>query len=356
MTSLLKLNISGLRNLEQLSLVPDPQLNVLHGDNGSGKTSFLEGVHLLGTARSFRGSHARPLIQTGCNECVVFGQLDSGVGVGVRKFHPDGQEIMLGGKKAESSAELARALPLQLLNADTFAILEGGPAMRRKFVDWGVFHVEHGFLANWRQVQKSLQQRNALLKRGAPLEELSPWSQQLARFGEYVDGARKAYVDQLLPVLQEVLALLLPAVEVSLQYVRGWDDSLTLAEALAGVRGRDQRQGHTTVGPHRADVRMCVGRHPAPDVLSRGQQKLLVGALKLAQGMLLEKETGRKCVYLIDDLPAELDKANRVRFGQFLAGLNCQVFMTCVEEEALAGCWPPDRDRKVFHVKHGKIT
>lgn len=355
MTHLLKLNMVGLRNLDALSAEPAKSLNLLFGENGSGKTSFLEGIYLLGMARSFRSTQVRPLIQSGQAECTIYGLLDSGLTIGISKFARDLQQIRLGGRKADNSADLARALPLQLLNSDTFGILEGGPGVRRRFLDWGVFHVEQGFYEGWRQVQKALQQRNALLKQGRAAE-LEPWTRELARHGELVNQNRQSYAAKLLPVLETVLARILPLQDLGLSYYRGWDESLPLGEALAEARQRDLRQGYTTVGPQRADIRIRVGAHPAADVLSRGQQKLLVGALKLAQGILLEKEGGRKCIYLIDDLPAELDRPNRQRLCEFLAQLECQVFLTCVERDALDGCWPPRAVSKVFHVKHGKIS
>ena len=96
-------------------------------------------------------------------------------------------------------------------------------------------------------------------------------------------------------------------------------------------------------------------RRPAVEVLSRGQQKLVVSALKLAQGRLLEEMNGRTCVYLIDDLPAELDGEHRRLFCQLLAGLECQVFVTCVEPETLDRVWLPNTDVRMFHVEHGRL-
>ncbi len=119
---------------------------------------------------------------------------------------------------------------------------------------------------------------------------------------------------------------------------------------------KDLKYGATQQGPHRADIVVKVGRNNAVDVLSRGQQKLLVSAMKIAQGYLLSQLSGAKSVYLLDDLPAELDVANRGRVCQLLTELDCQIFMTCVDPTELEKCWPSGLIPRKFHVEHGKMA
>lgn len=109
--------------------------------------------------------------------------------------------------------------------------------------------------------------------------------------------------------------------------------------------------GFTQHGPQRADLRIRLGRRPAVEVLSRGQQKLVVSALKLAQGRLLEQSTGRSCLYLVDDLPAELDAEHRRVFCRLLETMRCQAFITSVEHDALVGPWETHTPIAMFHVK-----
>jgi|TARA_A100001391_G_scaffold204298_2_gene199472 DNA replication and repair protein RecF len=264
--------------------------------------------------------------------------------------------MRLDGEKVERVAQLAQALPLQLINPDAFRLLEGSPSARREFLDWGVFHVKHDFFDVWRRVRRALKHRNALLRHGKmDVQALNVWDREFAHWSERLDALRMEYMQALAPLFQATLAELIDLPELTLRYQRGWDAKRPLGDVLAAGRDSDSHMGFTQTGPQRADLRIRLGRRPAVEVLSRGQQKLVVSALKLAQGRLLEEMNGRTCVYLIDDLPAELDGEHRRLFCQLLAGLECQVFVTCVEPETLDRVWLPNTDVRMFHVEHGRL-
>lgn len=359
MPALQKLLISKLRNIHSAEIKPASKLNIFYGDNGSGKSSILEAIYLLGMARSFRSNLQKPLIQHNEKECTVFGELANGETLGLSKVSGGAQQLRISGRKAENTAELAKCLPMQLLNSDTFKILEGSPKIRRHYLDWGVFHVEHRFIDQWRQAQRSLKNRNNLLKRNATHDEIEPWTQEFIKHAQEIDKFRTSYVESLLPVLSEVLDQLLPLDKLSLEYERGWEQGADLQAIMRDGFTRDLRYGYTVSGPQRADIKIKIGSHYAVDILSRGQQKLLVSALRAAQGLLVEREVGKQCVYLVDDLSSELDKNNRKKICQLLSNLNCQIFITSVEKSALEDCWDntefEGEERKLFHVKHGKI-
>ena len=365
--SIHKLMIKDVRNLASITLNPSPSINILYGLNGSGKTSILEAVHLLGLARSFRSTRIKPVIRAGNNKCTVFAQVESGKGrvlpVGVaRDIEEDNFQIRVAGESLKSTSELAQLLPLQIINPDTFQLLEGTPKQRRQFLDWGVFHVKHrDFLVSWKRAQKALKQRNSLLRHGkitgsSLASQLSSWDQELVRSAEHVDQLRLEYFKQLLPVFMEVLSELTPLDDISLHYHRGWDKDRSLADILREGVNRDIQSGYTHSGPQRADIRVRMGGSNAVDILSRGQLKLVVCALKLAQGYLFSKLSGKKCVFLVDDLPSELDRPHRKAMCRILQNMKSQVFITCVESNALADCWLPEVDLKVFHVKQGTVN
>lgn len=356
MPGLEKLNIRQLRNLEGLALEPAAGVNILYGKNGSGKTSILEAIYLLGLARSFRSSQLKSLVQHEQDQFTLFARLSGGMTLGFQRGRKGGSDIRVAGKEAASVAELAQQLPLQLFNSDTFRVLEGSPKNRRNFIDWGVFHVEHQFFPVWRQLQKCLQQRNALLKQEARPEEVRPWTYEFVRCSELIDKFRQSYLDSLLPHVDEVLGRLYPIGGITFHYERGWEAEQELDEILERHADRDRRYGHTHYGPHRAELRIGLDGMDAVEVLSRGQQKLLVCALKLAQGILLQSAREKACVYLIDDLPSELDDNNRAALCRVLETLGSQAFITCVERQALDGCWERSEEKRLFHVKHGKIT
>src|SRR5690554_7238824 len=115
------------------------------------------------------------------------------------------------GQKVRSLAELAAALPLQMINPDSFRLLEGAPKQRRQYLDWGVFHVEHQFLPAWQRLQKSLKQRNSLLRRGRIQRSmLQPWEIELVAAGGRLMVFGQAYLHKSKPCFEVILPHLVP--------------------------------------------------------------------------------------------------------------------------------------------------
>jgi len=356
MPKLVKLNISGLRNLEVSTLLPSSGFNLIFGENGSGKTSLLEAIYLLGRAKTFRSASRSPILQEGAESCVLHAQLQDGTGLGFSRNKSGEQDLRVNTSTIKNQAELVDKLPLQLINAEAFKILEGGPSIRRSFLDWGVFHVEHQFLPYWQGMQRALANRNALLKANSlNSQEIAPWTQEFCQLALQVHGCRESYMQRLQPYLANCLEDLLPDHKISLSYECGWDKTQSLQDQLATRLEQDRRYGHTGLGPHRADIKISVQDKPAADLLSRGQQKLLVIAMKIAQAALLAALNKEQCLFLIDDLPAELDSANRTKVLGMLQQSGEQVFVTGIEAETLLNSLEKREEARLFHVKHGKI-
>lgn len=352
-----KLQISGVRNLERVHLDHCGCVNVFTGSNGSGKTSILEALFILARARSFRSHKLGPVINHLATRCVVYGELTDGSTVGVMRSRNDQQLFKIDGNPVHAASQLAELLPLQLINAESFSLLEGGPRVRRQFLDWGVFHVEPEFLFHWRRIQKALKHRNSLLRHGRMnVSDLAPWDTELVHCAEVVDGMRAAYIRRLRPHFLHLLDQLVELEKPDIHYRRGWPDDFSLAQTLEKDLQRDQHQGSTHSGPQRADIDIRIGGRPAEDVLSRGQEKLLACALRLAQGVLLHEITGKTCIYLVDDLPAELDVDRRRALCQQLTAMRSQVFVTATDPQSLQGCWPDSTTTHWFHVEHGQVS
>jgi DNA replication and repair protein RecF len=247
-----------------------------------------------------------------------------------------------------------------VINADSFDLLTGAPGARRQYLDWGVFHVEHRFFEQWQRFQRGLKQRNKLLRRGKiDAEELSVWTRELAVSGEALTNYRNAYFQVLTPRFRTIMAQLMPDLSgLELRFRQGWDKQSSYAEALANSDETDREQGFTHVGPQRADIRVLMDGHLAADTLSRGQQKLVVCGLKLAQGQLMADLGEKYCIYLVDDLPSELDAQHSERVCTLLDALDTQVFITCVHKREIAAAWPrsSENDLAMFHVEHGQVV
>lgn len=362
--SLTRLSIQTLRNLESAELRPSPRVNLIYGENGSGKTSILEAIHTLAMGRSFRSHKHKPLIQHHRDRYTLFARVKPGqehgeIPLGLSRSRTGEVSFKLEGRPLGSVAELASLLPVQILNSQTFALLEGSPKVRRQFMDWLVFHVEPRFFPAWKAAQRCLKQRNSLLRRdridGA---ELAVWDRELVSQTEVIDSYRRRSIERFQTVFLELLESFVQIPGVSLSYRQGWDKERSYAQVLQDSYERDRQMGHTQSGSHRADLRMAVEGQAAAEVLSRGQQKLVVCALKIAQGYLLSELTGRRCVYLVDDLPAELDHQHRATLVDWLDRLESQVFITGVEKEPLLVDWRerPTAQPQVFHVEQGRVT
>lgn len=333
----------------------DTGINVLVGPNGAGKTSFLEAIFFVSRGRSFRTGDFNSLQRQGAEAFQVFGQIDDNgrpVPVGVERRNGQTRS-RYDGEPATSAAMLAEALPVLLIDPRSHLLIEGGPAVRRQFLDWGAFHVEHRFIADWRRYQRALRQRNALLKQAASQRDLAPWDVELAASGEALDKWRRQFMDEYAPALDALVPELIDGVDVSLQYRRGWAVQASLDEALAHVLENDRVRGATSVGPHRADLAIRWNGHVAQEQVSRGQQKLLAIAMLLAQAQVYAEHRDRNCLLLVDDPVAELDSVHLQRFLHLLGRLKAQTIITCVDAT------PMDLTQldepKLFHVEQGIV-
>ena len=348
------LQLQRVRNIQQASLEPSDTLNLIIGDNGAGKSALLEAIHVLGLGRSFRTTHINEVIQKGQDSLLATAKLQHGersVQIGIEKGKEQTQ-VRIGGQAVNQLAQLAEYLPIQVIHPLSHELLTDGPKQRRQFLDWGVFHVEHTYLQTWQQYQKSLRQRNAALRQQLTEKNVRLWDASLIRLAVTMTVQREAYLSRLHPAVERFTHLLLD-MEIEMSYQQGWNQEESLIQAIERQFTRDREQGHTRSGPHRADIRILVDRREAEQYLSRGQQKLLVCAMRLAQAQVFAEDTGRRCVILVDDLPAELDPAHRQQLTQVLIETKAQLFVTMTEASLLkTEAWP---GRKMFHVEHGEI-
>lgn len=354
------LNVQHIRNLEQVEFTPSSRINIIHGINGSGKTSLLEAIHFLGLTRSFRTSKFPYLVTREQKESVVFAQLQAqeemlSTALGVSRDTNGAVNIRHSGSNIDIS-QLASLVPLLVINTDTFQILEGSPSIRRQFVDWGSFHAESSYIQAWRSFKRVLQQRNSLLKCGKidPQMRLI-WDAEFVRYAEQMTEIRQRYIEQLLPDFLTISEQLMGEVDLTMTFSPGWDQKRSLDELLAEQFERDLRQGYTSAGPQRADLKIKVDGVSAAERLSRGQKKLVVSALKLAQGVAYHRMNSGACIYLIDDLPSELDEQHCQLFCQFVEQTNNQCFITCVDPKALMTYWKPDTEVASFHIDNGLL-
>lgn len=348
--SLSDLTVDNVRCLEHVEMALHAGQNLVWGGNGSGKTSLLESIFLLGRGRSFRTRSSERLIRHGQSQLVVFGRTGSALPLtlGLQVSKTEGTRARIAGAAAGSLTELSQAFPVQVIDPGVHKLVEEGGYRRRRWLDWAVFHVEHSFGDHWVRYTRALKQRNVALR--TQPDQASLWDTELARSGEIIAEARRHLLDLLQPHWQSALAAL-AGVDVELHYSRGWSQDVPLLAALKEASTRDQAKGATHPGPHRGDVLIRLGGRAAREILSRGQQKLVAIAMTLAQVSLLQEVTDTRPTLLLDDPAAELDTAHLLRFIQRVRELRCQLVLTALHPE-FDSFGTPDR---VFHVEQGGV-
>src|ERR1700761_4766541 len=231
--SLRRVQVTDFRCLQSTDLGIDPDFTLISGANASGKTSLLEAIYVLGRGRSFRTRRLEQLIRQGHGRFAVLGEVQTAhrvVGLGIEGTL-SGIRARVGASKVASLAELALQLPVQIIDPEVHRLIEEGPPARRRFLDWGVFHVEPTFVEQWQRYQQALRQRNAALKTRQLREVITAWDAELVRYGDAIDSARRRYLERLSPEVLPLAGRLLEG-ELSLSYRPGWNAETTLAEAL----------------------------------------------------------------------------------------------------------------------------
>lgn len=333
--TLRRVQVTDFRCLHYADLELDRHFTLISGPNASGKTSLLEAIYVLGRGRSFRTRRLGPLIRSGADRMLVVGEAelpDRRVTFGV-EGSSEGIRARVAGERVQSLAELAWVLPIQIIDPEIHRLIEEGPNRRRRFLDWGVFHVEPTFVRYWQRYQQALRQRNAALKARHGPGPVAAWDAEIVRYGAMITDARRRYVAQLGPVAAAVSRQLL-GLDLSLAYRAGWSSDQDLAAALEESSVRDQETGATQVGPHRADLSLRLDGLPARDRVSRGQQKLLAAVLLMSQIKLFPEDARTRPTLLLDDPAAELD---REHLGALLNEVRAQPLQLVVTTLHAAG-------------------
>lgn len=349
------LELSAFRNYASLSFAPDRGLNVLTGANGQGKTSLLEAVHLLLTGRSFRTLRLPECVTWEAPEARVAGEVEHG---------EQRRHIRLT-LAARGTIEVTGG-PCPWARAVTFsvsdlALLTGVPALRRAYLDGAAAKLVPAHAETCRRYRLVLHQRNRLLGRLAGRADverlLAPWDEQVSALGSEIVHRRIETIATLSGDTAEVWRALAPdGAEMALAYAPHIEPGASPAEthqrilaALAARRAVETQRGATLAGPHRDDLLVRLGRADARTYASRGEQRLLVLALRLAEAAAVRRRFGAPPVLLLDDLLSELDAGARERVLAWLAGQG-QVIFSTTDAGAAAGA-----PAVAWDVRHGEV-
>ena len=351
-----QLQVKNFRNLKDVSLRPIPGVNLIFGDNASGKTSLLESIYYLSHVRSFRTQYVTDLIlrESPYLQIVASIQLNESqeIPIGIRRSR-NKSEIRVNKQPVKRVSDIAAQFPVLAIHPDSYRLITGSPSQRRQYLDWGVFHVEHGFFNAWQRFKKALSQRNAALKSKQKFDVCQLWNNEINNTSHYIDQLRQQYFDKLIPYFNQLTNQFFPDDVVDIEYKRGWSKETDLIDLLEQNLQKERLKGYTYHGPHRAELIIKINGQSAQTCISRGQQKTLVALMRLAQAMQFTGSTDKCCILLYDDLAAELDATHRKLILSVLSSMNIQLFLTAIEKDQLdLSAW---QKIKMFHVEHGQV-
>ncbi len=353
------LTIQNFRNLANTQVNFHKKLNFIIGKNGSGKSSILEAIFFLGHGKSFRTNKTDTIVTYDHEQFIVSIKDDLAKQLGISRNIKLAQfDIKLNGDRVQKLSALAKNIAVQIVTPESFKLFFGGPKERRRFIDLGLFHVEHNFPQQWKLFSKVLKQRNACLKSKVGQKEINYWTDKFCHLSQIIAQYRKSYIDLLSKELNDWLILLLPnlAPIMELNYHQGWSAKRNLVDVLSDVSEKELAYGYSMAGAQKFDIKFLLNKQPLELMISRGQQKLFLLALTLAQTNLITKVKQVKPILLIDDIGAELDQYSRLALAKAIKQLDCQVIITAIDEIAIEPLVPEDKNYKMFHVKHGEIS
>lgn len=364
MAILESIQLTEIRNIRSCRLSFSPKINIFFGENGSGKTTLLESISLLGLGKSFRTRLTDTIQNHNAQTCIVFAEIlheNLIHRLGFEKRKGALPSVHLNGQTVKSNSTLASLIPLQILNSDSFNLIEGPPTFRRRFLDWLAYYSNPQFNSIHKRFYRALKQRNYLLKLSSPkntVEQLRIWDHEfLTRSIDLNEHYRDAFSSFSFFYSHSGQDQLLNFSKPSLTYDSGWPDTSSAAihQVLDADFDRDVLRGYTHHGPHRRDIKISYDTVLANDYLSKGQIKSVCYSLLISQVKFLSLEHHRPCILLVDDLFSELDDINAKIIASWIEDLDCQVFITGLCEKSLLSLWTHS-DIAMFHVEHGNIT
>ncbi|MBP9722742.1 MAG: DNA replication/repair protein RecF [Gammaproteobacteria bacterium] len=384
--------LANFRKFHEINLEFSEQINFLIGKNASGKTSILEAIYLLSCGRSFRTSNLANLVKL--ENLSNLSNSGNAIPINIwakitqdnnlqslisysRNSNTGKKKILLNEKPLNSLAEIARLLPVCIIDGEGFKGVSAPPQQRRQLFDWGMFHVKHEFYPIWRKYTKALDQRNSLIRSSKlsynfnDFKQFLPWDNMLAEAALELITLRQQYFNIIAEKFYYYINKLNNPLNSSLnnniqiELNSGLGDAATIIPTIQEIKlalnrnlKKDLLKGYTSIGPHRADIVFKIDGQPAKELVSSGQEKVIMIAFYLALIDIIKELTGKKCTILIDDIAAELDNTSKNLLCEQLFNSGHQLIMTAIRESDLPlelfnlNNNVINNSFKMFHVEH----
>ena len=354
-----RLSIINYKNIQEATLTLSPKMNCFIGPNGTGKTNLLDAVYYLSFCRSAYTSVDSQVIRHDQDFFVVEGDYTDDRGM--LGEDQDEQHFKCNKKEYKRLSQHIGLIPLIFVSpADTY-LVDGGGEERRRLMDMVISQYDNLYLDALNRYNKALQQRNTLLKmeEEPDLELMRIWEEQMAAEGEVIYQKRSAFVQELIPVFQQIYQQISDDREsVSLRYVSHGQRG-PLLEVIQRDRMKDRAVGYSLHGVHRDDLEMLLGDYPMRREGSQGQLKTFVIAMKLAQFSFLKRTCSQTTpLLLLDDIFDKLDAHRVERIVSLVASKEYgQIFITDTNREHLDKILQSNSfDYQLFSVHDGEVT
>jgi len=346
---LAELAVAGFRNLAEQKITFDPRVNLIFGANGAGKTNLLESIALLASGRSFRTFNDIQLLGFNAAHFRVAGKAVSEKNREWQArvyFSPaERKHYFLDRSEIAKRSLFAGWLPVSVFLLDDRRLIAGAPAQRRAFIDDAVGKVSRTYRFVLSEFRKLLSFRNALLRRRGNSDEFAIWEQRLADQARQISERRMQYWESFRGHFEYMSRRFLPSDNLTVSYIADVEDMSTYSDLLRASRKQEEKLGYTRRGPHRDDFRILLNSRPIRSYGSYGQQRLAALALSLAEAETA-LSSGRRPIYLMDDVAAELDDHNERLLFELVKSKG-QIFY--------AAARPPAVEGLRINVKEGKI-
>lgn len=356
-----RLELKNFRNYQHESLEFVDGINIFYGNNGQGKTNVLEALFLASMGKSFRTSHDVEMIKDGCDnfEIDVYFKESSDRNIKIGYNKKKQKYIKVNGIYLRKMGDLMGTFPTVVFSPNNMVLLSSGPSERRKFMDMALCQLKPVYYFNLQQYNKIILQKNAFLKNSmcgkVDKNMLDVWNMSLAEVGSAITKERISYIKKVSKYSTEYHNKISGNNEnITINYeCSASEDKEIFYQNITNNMQREIDRGMSLVGPHKDDLDLILeGTGDMKKYGSQGQRRTLVLALKLSETKILEEETGKRPVLLLDDVLSELDD-DRQRL--LLKNIEkTQVFITCTNAERLKNA--SERSLKLFKVVNGKVV
>ena len=326
--------VSNFRNFESLDIPFSNGINFFCGNNGVGKTSILEFLYYLSLAKSFRSSNNQSLIKSGCDSFNIYAVLQDYEGnkhfEGIERKYDGSIRVVYDNKNVVRNSDMAKNLCVQLISPASFSLLTDGSSVRISFIDWGVFYNQESYGKIFNDFTRVLKQRNSLIHTRSDDFNFEYWDLLFVKLSNSISEYRDKYINEFTREISLITKRFIPDYDFKFSLSPGYKRDESLLNILKRNRNREFYLGYTLCGPHKCDLKIKANDTMASQILSRGEQKLLVMSMLIAQGLLYAKKSGSNCIFLIDDIASELDENNQNILCELIKsiGTGAQFFIT----------------------------